>query len=93
MRLRRLVSQNRHQRSVTAVEMERFEQTHSAVLIHDGFDGLNHELENTRCRLCDKRRNADYGGGEIYFDGKLIRKDGIFLPKPLQALNPVRLLG
>jgi len=41
--------------------------------------------------VCIQR--ADYGGGEIYFDGKLIRKDGIFLPKPLQALNPDRLLG
>ncbi len=41
--------------------------------------------------VCIQR--ADYSGGEIYFDGKLIRKDGIFLPKPLQALNPDRLLG
>ena len=41
--------------------------------------------------VCIQR--PDYGGGEIYFDGKLIRKDGIFLPKPLQALNPDRLLG
>ncbi len=29
----------------------------------------------------------DYGGGEIYFDGKLIRKNGIFLPKSLSGLN------
>jgi aminopeptidase len=28
-----------------------------------------------------------YGGGEIYFDGKLIRRDGEFLPKPLRSLN------
>jgi len=27
------------------------------------------------------------GGGEIYFDGKLIRKNGEFLPKQLQSLN------
>ena len=26
-------------------------------------------------------------GGEIYFDGKLIRKDGEFLPKELRTLN------
>jgi aminopeptidase len=32
-------------------------------------------------------QRADYGGGEIYFDGKLIRKDGVFLPKVLQKLN------
>lgn len=37
-------------------------------------------------------QRKDYGGGEIYFDGKLIRKDGIFLPKPLQKLNPDYLL-
>ena len=29
----------------------------------------------------------DYGGGEIYFDDKLIRKDGIFLVKALEKLN------
>ena len=28
-----------------------------------------------------------YGGGEIYFDDVLIRKDGNFVPKNLQALN------
>ena len=32
-------------------------------------------------------QRKDYGGGEIYFDGKLIRKDGIFLPKNLAKLN------
>ena len=41
--------------------------------------------------VCIQR--ADYGGGEIYFDDKLIRKDGIFIPKALQALNPERLLA
>ena len=35
----------------------------------------------------------DYGGGEVWFDGKLIRKDGLFVPAALQALNPDRLLG
>jgi len=33
-------------------------------------------------------QRPDYGGGEIYFDGKLIRKNGKFLPKSLHALNP-----
>ncbi|MCF6314642.1 MAG: aminopeptidase [Verrucomicrobiales bacterium] len=33
-------------------------------------------------------QRPDYGGGEIYFDGKLIRKNGKFLAKSLQALNP-----
>lgn len=36
--------------------------------------------------VCIQRR--DYGGGEIYFDGKLVRKDGIFVPKSLHKLNP-----
>ena len=35
--------------------------------------------------VCIQRK--DYGGGEIRFDGKLIRKDGIFLPKALAKLN------
>ena len=32
-------------------------------------------------------QRPDYGGGEIYFDGKLIRKNGEFLPKQLRPLN------
>lgn len=32
-------------------------------------------------------QRSSYGGGEIYFDGKLIRRDGEFLPKPLRSLN------
>lgn len=32
-------------------------------------------------------QRPDYGGGEIHFDGKLIRKNGQFLPKSLQVLN------
>jgi aminopeptidase len=34
----------------------------------------------------------DYGGGEIWFDGKLVRKDGLFLPATLKGLNPEALL-
>lgn len=41
--------------------------------------------------VCIQR--PEYGGGEVYFDGKLIRKDGLFLPKSLQKLNPDHLLG
>ena len=37
------------------------------------------------------RQTPDAGGGEIYFDGKLIRKDGLFVPGELQALNPENL--
>ncbi len=32
-------------------------------------------------------QRPEYGGGEIYFDGKLIRRDGVFLPKQLRSLN------
>lgn len=33
----------------------------------------------------------EYGGGEIYFDDVLIRKDGIFVIPELEALNPENL--
>ncbi len=36
-------------------------------------------------------QRKDYGGGEIYFDGKLIRKDGLFIPASLKKLNPKEL--
>jgi aminopeptidase len=39
--------------------------------------------------VCIQRE--DYGGGEIYFDDVLIRKDGIFTQPQLQDLNPDRL--
>jgi len=36
-------------------------------------------------------QRPEYGGGEIYFDGELIRKDGLFVPPELQGLNPANL--
>jgi aminopeptidase len=36
-------------------------------------------------------QRPEYGGGEIYFDGVLIRKDGLFVLPELQALNPDQL--
>lgn len=36
-------------------------------------------------------QTPEYGGGEIYFDGKLIRKDGRFVTKELEGLNPENL--
>jgi len=30
----------------------------------------------------------EWGGGEVWFDGRLIRKDGLFQPCELQPLNP-----
>lgn len=38
-------------------------------------------------------QRPEYGGGEIYFDGVCIRRDGIFLPEDLQQLNPDQLLA
>ena len=39
--------------------------------------------------VCIQR--PDYGGGEIHFDGKLIRKDGLFTLPELAGLNPDQL--
>lgn len=39
--------------------------------------------------VCIQR--PDYGGGEIWFDGKLVRKDGLFVLPQLQDLNPEKL--
>ncbi|MBU0639635.1 MAG: aminopeptidase [Planctomycetes bacterium] len=33
-------------------------------------------------------QTPEYGGGEIHFDGQLIRKDGLFVPEDLRPLNP-----
>lgn len=32
-------------------------------------------------------QRPEYGGGEIYFDGELLRKDGQFIPDDLKSLN------
>lgn len=37
-------------------------------------------------------QRPDYGGGDIFFDGELIRRDGRFVPAALQGLNPEALL-
>lgn len=36
-------------------------------------------------------QRSDYGGGEIYFDDVLIRKDGLFVIDSLKVLNPENL--
>jgi aminopeptidase len=41
--------------------------------------------------VCIQR--PEHGGGEIWFDGRLIRKDGRFVPASLQKLNPEYLLA
>jgi aminopeptidase len=35
---------------------------------------------------------TEYGGGEIYFDNVLIRKDGLFVIEELKGLNPDALI-
>jgi len=37
-------------------------------------------------------QRPEWGGGEIWFDNELIRKDGLFVPKDLKALNPENLV-
>lgn len=37
-------------------------------------------------------QRPDYGGGEIWFDGRLVRKDGLFVVPELEGLNPDRLV-
>lgn len=36
-------------------------------------------------------QTPEYGGGEIYFDDKLVRKDGLFVLPELEGLNPENL--
>lgn len=36
-------------------------------------------------------QRPEWGGGEVWFDGELIRKDGLFVPRDLKPLNPARL--
>ena len=38
-------------------------------------------------------QRPEWGGGEIWFDGELIRKDGVFVAKDLEKLNPSHLLN
>jgi aminopeptidase len=36
-------------------------------------------------------QRKEWGGGEVWFDGELIRKDGLFVTKDLKPLNPQNL--
>jgi aminopeptidase len=38
-------------------------------------------------------QRPEWGGGEVYFDGELIRKDGLFVTEDLLGLNPEALLS
>lgn len=48
-------------------------------------DNGNHSSIHWDIVLC---QTPEYGGGEIWFDGELIRKDGLFVPEDLRGLNP-----
>jgi aminopeptidase len=36
-------------------------------------------------------QRPEWGGGEVWFDGELVRKNGLFVPKDLKPLNPANL--
>jgi aminopeptidase len=36
-------------------------------------------------------QRPEWGGGEVWFDGQLIRKNGLFVPADLKGLNPENL--
>jgi aminopeptidase len=36
-------------------------------------------------------QTPEFGGGSIWFDDRLVRRDGLFVPEELQALNPENL--
>ena len=36
-------------------------------------------------------QRKEWGGGEVWFDGELIRKNGLFVPRDLKGLNPQHL--
>ncbi|MBI3850880.1 MAG: aminopeptidase [Verrucomicrobia bacterium] len=36
-------------------------------------------------------QRPDWGGGEVWFDGEVIRKNGMFVPRDLKPLNPTNL--
>jgi aminopeptidase len=38
-------------------------------------------------------QRTDFGGGEIWFDGECVRRDGRFIVPDLEGLNPERLAG
>jgi len=73
------------------------------ILFDEKIAGSLHFTPGQAYELCDNgNRSAvhwdmvliqrkEWGGGEIWFDGELIRKDGLFLPKDLKPLNPKNL--
>ena len=61
---------------------------HDALPIYEDADNGNRSAIHWDLVLI---QTEDYGGGEIYFDDVLIRKDGIFVIPELECLNPENL--
>lgn len=73
------------------------------ILFDEKIDGSLHFTPGQAYEDCDNgNRSAvhwdmvliqrpEWGGGEVWFDGELIRRDGRFKPKDLQPLNPEHL--
>ena len=73
------------------------------ILFDEKIAGSLHFTPGQAYELCDNgNRSAvhwdmvliqrpEWGGGEVWFDGQLIRKNGAFVTKDLLALNPSRL--
>jgi len=62
--------------------------------------GFNPYILNPMCDIGNRSavhwdmvliQRKEWGGGEVWFDGELIRKDGRFVPKDLKPLNPANL--
>ena len=56
---------------------------------YDNSDNGNHS--SVHWDLISIQR-PEFGGGEIYFDGELVRKDGLFVVDDLKCLNPENLV-
>ena len=50
------------------------------------------KLSNNLLTYSVNIQTPEYGGGEIYFDDVLIRKDGKFVLQELEGLNPENLI-
>ncbi len=73
------------------------------ILFDEKISGSLHLTPGQAYEVCDNgNRSAvhwdlvliqrpEWGGGEVWFDAELIRKDGLFVPKDLRPLNPANL--
>ncbi len=66
-------------------------QAASTLLLVNAYDNAyNGNHSNIHWDMVNIQR-PEYGGGEIYFDDVLIRKDGLFVIPELEGLNPENL--